>query len=159
MSGWISVEVGGKISNDGFTALISLFNGNTEMTDSNSPGFKLLWEKDIKVGLLKNVMRRKSELKNRMVIAVPSIISYYKWYLLNFKHNYSVLLELNDFNWENNINYFNFYHPFNLTYFIYNYQLTYYYYFIVLLMFNRYHHLKFILNHHQNFNCFPKIKF
>ena len=50
------------------------------MTDFDSLGFKLLWEreKDIKVGILKNMICKKSKLKNKIVAAVPSTITHYK---------------------------------------------------------------------------------
>ena len=54
--------MGGKVNNYGETALILLFVENPEMTDFNSSGFKLLWEREkgINVGELKELMRRNS---------------------------------------------------------------------------------------------------
>ena len=42
---------GGKVDNDGDTALICLFNDNVNETDFCSRGFKLLWEKEKKINV------------------------------------------------------------------------------------------------------------
>ena len=39
-------QQGTSVSLDRFTALIALFNNNTEKADFSSQGFKLLWEKE-----------------------------------------------------------------------------------------------------------------
>jgi len=57
-----------------------LFYGNTEKTDFDSIGFKLLWEKekDINVNELKKYMHKKPKLKKIVVSTVPGAIEYYK---------------------------------------------------------------------------------
>ena len=73
-------RLGGKIDNYKYTALISLFIENPEKIDFSSKGFKLLWEKekDIIVDVLKYLMRKKPNLKERVIVAVPDAIDYYK---------------------------------------------------------------------------------
>ena len=50
-------------------------------------GFKLLWEKEkgINVDDLKNEMREKQKLKNRVVAAVPDAAQYYEWVPINHR--------------------------------------------------------------------------
>ena len=70
---------GGKVDDDGLTALIYLFQGNPEKTDFRSNGFKLLWEreKDIKVDSLKKLMNCFPKPKEKVIAAVPDAIDYY----------------------------------------------------------------------------------
>ena len=69
----------GKISKGGWTALTILFDGNPENTDFNSNVFKLLWdiEKYINVKKLKELMRMKPDLKDKVVNAIPEAVEYY----------------------------------------------------------------------------------
>ena len=73
-------QQGGRVNNDGFTALIRLFQLNPGKTDFSSNGFKLLWEKEkgINVGELKKLMNCFPELKERMIAAVPDARTYFK---------------------------------------------------------------------------------
>ena len=73
-------RLGGKVDNNGYTALILLFQWKPEKTDFNSKGFKLLWEKekDINVKFLKKYILRNPDLKNRVITSVPDAINYYK---------------------------------------------------------------------------------
>ena len=71
--------LGGKVAKDGYTALILLFEGNTDKIDFGSDGFKLLWEreKNMNEGLLKHVIHNKLELKARLM-AVLEAVAYYE---------------------------------------------------------------------------------
>ena len=73
-------RVGGKVDNNENTALILLFWKNPEKTDFNSKGFKLLWEKEkgISITKLKEQMRKKPELNERVVAAIPDAVAYYE---------------------------------------------------------------------------------
>ena len=53
--------------------------GNTERTEFDSSGFKLLWEKEkgIITNQLKKCINKKSELKDRVVAAVPEAAAFY----------------------------------------------------------------------------------
>ena len=72
-------RLGGKVDNNGSTALIQLFIENPEKTDFNSNGFKLLWEneKNIKVDELKKDMRRNKQIKEMIVTAIPDAEQYF----------------------------------------------------------------------------------
>ena len=72
-------RLGGKVDKYGSTALIKLFYRNLEKTDFNSDGFKLLWEKEknIKVDELKEEMRKKPELKEKVIAAIPDATTHY----------------------------------------------------------------------------------
>ena len=73
-------RLGGKADKEGWTALILLFIGNTEKTDFSSIGFKVLWqrEKSIKIDRLKNQMRKKPELKHKVIAVVSDAAKYYE---------------------------------------------------------------------------------
>ena len=72
---------GGKVSNGKNTVLIFIFYGNTEKTDFDSNGFKLLWEKEksINTDELKKYTCRKLYLKDKIVTAIQEAAGYYNW--------------------------------------------------------------------------------
>ena len=72
-------QLSGKICNNGGTALIQLFNRNTELINFNSNGFKLLWEKEknIKKYDLEIILRKKPEIKDRLIAAAPEVAKYF----------------------------------------------------------------------------------
>ena len=79
-------RLGGKVSNYGDTALMLLFDNNAYKTRFNSQGFKLLWEreKNIKIDILKDKISKKSELKERVIAAVPGAVKFYKYVSAKF---------------------------------------------------------------------------
>ena len=58
-----------------------LFDNNTYKTRFDSLGFKLLWEmeKNIKIDILRDKINKKSELKDRVITAVPEAVKFYKY--------------------------------------------------------------------------------
>ena len=72
-------RLGGKVSKNGYTALMWLFDGNPENTDFNSNAFKLLWEKEKNINIkeLKELMRKIKYLKYKLFTAVLEAIEYY----------------------------------------------------------------------------------
>ena len=73
-------QLSGKVNNDCDNALMLFLEGNTEIIDFGSRGFKLLWEKEkyIEIDKLKNKIRDKPELKERIVAVVSDAIEYFE---------------------------------------------------------------------------------
>ena len=70
----------GKVDKYGWTALMLIFYESTDKADFGSSGFKLLWEKEknIKVVKLKECICQKSELKKKVLAAIPDAVSFYE---------------------------------------------------------------------------------
>ena len=73
-------QQGGKVDNDGYTALIRLFRGISGKTYFGSNGFKLLWkkEKDINADELRKLMHENSNLKEKVVTAILEAVTLYE---------------------------------------------------------------------------------
>ena len=73
-------HLGGKVSSGGIFALTELLeSANMEFVNFNKPGFKKLWEleKNINIDMLRKKLRKKLELKSRIIRAVPDSEAFF----------------------------------------------------------------------------------